>query len=298
MEDEEPHSHSHSQSQSQRASLPPGCRFYPSEELLLRYYLTNKNANRDGDFYGSDLITELDLYNHDPFELPDASCFSYGYRGSKRHWYCYTVRVVKDARRVRMKVKTGFWLRKGRVRDVFGNGGNVLLGTRTRFVFYVGNSPKNATRTDRILYEYALVDHLLGSFVLCRVFVKEAHHNKNSPSEIGLSCCAEESVSAVRHVGVQYDGYARADVVEGRVCDDSSVDRKNGCASEQDDRQVLTEPVSVAPFQCSAAGPQGCQQERLSGLPGGSALFIEAVTSRQLLLSILEEDFIELNDLA
>ena len=41
--------------------------------------------------------------------------------------------------------------------------------------------------------------------MLCRVVNKPPH--KNSPSEIGLSCCAEESVVAVvRHVGVQCDG--------------------------------------------------------------------------------------------
>ncbi|KAK7291108.1 hypothetical protein RIF29_06000 [Crotalaria pallida] len=162
---------------SHRATLPPGCRFYPSEELLLRYYLTNKNTARndtgnrnlnlnrvddddDDDFYGSDLIRELDLYGYDPFELPDTACFSYGYGGRKRHWYCYTVRVLKDGTR-RRRVKSGFWVKKGRVRDVFGGGGAVL-GRRTRFVFYVGNSTRSAVRTDWTLYEYALVNHLLG----------------------------------------------------------------------------------------------------------------------------------------
>jgi len=38
-------------------------------------------------------------------------------------------------------------------------------------------------------------------------------------------------------------------------------------------------------------------QERLSGLPCDGALLIEAVIPRQHMLSILEEDFIELNDL-
>lgn len=39
-------------------------------------------------------------------------------------------------------------------------------------------------------------------------------------------------------------------------------------------------------------------QGKLSGLPGGGAIFAEALTSQQHLLSILEEDFIELDDLA
>lgn len=270
--------------------LPPGCRFYPSEELLLRYYLANKNENLEEGFYGSDLIRELNLYDHDPFELPDAACFSYGYGGRKRHWFCYT--VTKDTKRRRRKVKSGFWLRKGKVRDILGNGNsNAVLGTRTRFVFYFGNSIKNATKTDWILYEYALVDRVMASFVLCRVVNKPPR--KNSLSEIGLSCCAEDS-SAVRHVGVQHDGCVGSDVVNAVVCaDDKFVDIENEiaenpirCGGEHDDRAA---PVSVA---------QGSQQERLSGLPSGSALFIEAMTSQQQLLSILEEDFIEMNDIA
>ena len=56
-------------------------------------------------------------------------------------------------------MKSGFWLRKGKVTNVMGNGGNVVLGTRTRFIFSAGSSIKNAKRTDWVLYEYALVDH-------------------------------------------------------------------------------------------------------------------------------------------
>ncbi|KAK7383154.1 hypothetical protein VNO78_28825 [Psophocarpus tetragonolobus] len=278
--------------QHANAALPPGYRFYPSEEVLLRYYLTKKNENREGGFYGSDLIMELNLYDHNPFELPDAACFSYGFQGRKRHWFCYT--VTKDTRRRSRKAKGGFWLRKGRVRDIFGDAGDVVLGTRTRFVFYQGNSLKNASRTDWILYEYSLLDRVLASFVLCRV-VNKPHH-KNSPSEIGLSCCAEESfVATVRHVGVQHDGCVGNDVVEAKLCDDGFVTRENKIAEnsirvggEDDDPAAR---VSVAP------GSQPVQ-ERLSGLPSDSALFNEAVTSQQHMLSILEEDFIELNDIA
>lgn len=147
---------------SQCASLSPGCRFYPSEQQLLCYYLTNKNssANEDGHFCGCNVIREIDLYDHDPFGLPDVASFSYGYRGRKRHWYCYSVRAVKGTRRKRRKVKSGYWIRQGKVRDVLSSGGKVVLGTRTSFVFYLGNSSEDAVRTDWMLYEYALLDHL------------------------------------------------------------------------------------------------------------------------------------------
>ena len=101
------------------------------------------------------------------------------------------------------------------------------------------------------------------SFVLCRVFVKPRY--KNSASEIGLSCCAEESASAVRHIGVQHDEHVTSDVVEAKVCDDSSIDRKNEisvhplrCASENE-HQVMNARDSGATFQCSV-DPQGSQQ--------------------------------------
>ncbi|TKY57837.1 NAC domain-containing protein 68 [Spatholobus suberectus] len=272
------------------ALLPPGIGFCPSEELLLGYYLTNKNHNRERDFDGSDLIKELDLYNHYPFELPDSACFSYGYQGRKRHWFCYTVR--KETKRGSRNVKSGFWLRKGRVLDIFGNGGNAVLGTRTAFVFYAGNSVKNAIRTDWILYEYALVDRVMAPFVLCRVVNKPRH--ENNPSEIALGSNADGGDSpAVRHVGVQHDGFVGTDVVGAKVCDDVFVAGENGiaenpvgCGGEHDDGAA---PVSV---------PQGSQPERLFGLPNGSEMSIEAMTSQQHILSILKEDFIELNDIA
>ncbi|KAI4336996.1 hypothetical protein L6164_015460 [Bauhinia variegata] len=320
-----------------RATLPPGCRFYPSEEQLLSYYLTNKNANTSSDenenIYGCNLIRELDLYDHDPFELPAISCFSYGYRGRKRHWYCYTASVVKETRGKSRKTKSGYWRRKGRVRNVFANGGNAVVGTRTKFVFYLRNSLNNAVKTNWTMYEYALVDHLKASFVLCRVFVKPCLRNslsenglssyaeesvsaasfvlcrvfvkpclRNSLSENGLSSYAEESVSAARHIGIQHDGYVTPDIVAAKMSDDTSIDRNNEIsvyplrpANELDSHQVLTAPVSPANFQNSPA-PQGSQQARFSGLLDVDAMSVEDLTSQHL-LSILEADFIELDDL-
>lgn len=141
-------------------SLPPGCRFYPSKEQLFSHYLTNKNAG-GSNFCGCDLIRELDLFDYDPFHLPDFSCFSYGYRGTKRHWYFYSVRVLNSAKRKTWKVKNGYWIRQGRVRKVLSSGGGKMrLGIRTTFVFYLGNSRKNASRTNWMLYEYSQIGHV------------------------------------------------------------------------------------------------------------------------------------------
>ena len=55
---------------------------------------------------------------------------------------------------------------------------------------------------DCYFHESDCLYHLQASFVLCRVFVKP--RAGNSVSENVLNSCAEESVSAVRHIGTQH----------------------------------------------------------------------------------------------
>ncbi|KAJ9186763.1 hypothetical protein P3X46_002300 [Hevea brasiliensis] len=292
------------------SSLPPGCRFYPSDQHLLCYYLTSKNhTNIDADdgnrnVSGYDLIKELDLYSHEPFDLPENACYAYGCGGRKRHWYCYTnVRFLSEGRGGRSRrAKGGYWRRSGRVRNVVEPGGKVVVGTRTRFVFYLENSVKNATRTDWVLYEYSLNDHVKASYVLCRVFFKS--RGGNSISENMLSSCAEESVSAVRHVGIQHDGFLTPDIVEAKVHQSSTVDRKNDLSryamrlSTELGDQVTTTPISDGSFQFPSASQSNVESNKPVSTPGlsGGDIFVDAETDQHL-VSILKGDFIELHDL-
>eukprot|EP00249_Psilotum_nudum_P024434 c29182_g3_i1 orf=209-478(-) len=50
------------------ASMPPGFRFYPTDEELLGYYLKRKTLQGR---FEHDVIAELDLYKHEPWDLPD-----------------------------------------------------------------------------------------------------------------------------------------------------------------------------------------------------------------------------------
>nr|AIA57508.1 NAC domain-containing protein [Boehmeria nivea] len=149
--------------------LPPGCRFYPAEEELLHDYLAGKNAGAgggarsEGNF--SDHIRELELYKHDPFDLPSSACYAYGSGGRKTHWFCYVGNAAAAAAAGRgsgakRRAKSGFWRRKVRSKAVVGRGGKGDLGTRTTFVFYLGNSSKTAVKTDWILYEYAPIERI------------------------------------------------------------------------------------------------------------------------------------------
>ncbi|XP_027148938.1 NAC domain-containing protein 72-like [Coffea eugenioides] len=245
--------------------LPPGSRFYPSEQQLVCYYLTSKNNGTN--CYGKDVIKELDLYNFNPFNLPESGCFRFGSGGRRRHWYCYVRRVVLRERGRTRVAGGGYWKKRGRVRDVIEAGaGKVVVGTRKSFDFYSGDSHENAVRTRWVLYEYALIDHHMGSFVLCRVFNKsDLGHNL---SEHNISSCGEESVATVRHIGVQYDGSVTSVIEESKMHDKGT---------QNDDNEVLKLPTG-----------QGNELDETISLKP---------VSEQDLKTILEGDYIEVDDL-
>lgn len=47
--------------------LAPGFRFHPTDEELVRYYLRRKIYGRT---FKSDLISEIDIYKVEPWDLP------------------------------------------------------------------------------------------------------------------------------------------------------------------------------------------------------------------------------------
>uniref|UniRef100_A0A2P2IVH2 NAC transcription factor 061 n=1 Tax=Rhizophora mucronata TaxID=61149 RepID=A0A2P2IVH2_RHIMU len=192
--------------------LPPGFCFFPSDDQLFTYYLTNKNRTGGAadatpcsvTINGYDVVRELDLYEYSPFELPESACYEYFRHGQRRrHWYCYS--EVRDLAEGRRRAKGGFWIMRGKARGFFLPGGDALIGKRTRFVYYSGESDANAVRTHWVLYEYSLSDRFKASFVLCRVFIKS--HSGNIVSENALGTSTEESTPAACYNGVQHDGF-------------------------------------------------------------------------------------------
>lgn len=55
------------QDQPQQETVMPGFRFHPTEEELIEFYLRRKV---DGKRFNIDLISFLDLYRYDPWDLP------------------------------------------------------------------------------------------------------------------------------------------------------------------------------------------------------------------------------------
>ncbi|KAL6216614.1 hypothetical protein ACLB2K_009835 [Fragaria x ananassa] len=213
-------------------TFPPGCRFHPSEEQLLSYYLLSKKAYPaiPGAY---DWIGELhDLRRLEPSELQNWSWYSYDYKGRKRHWYFYMAGVWEEEK----KTKQGYWKRSGKVRDVFNRQG-VVLGTKTSFVYYEG-SPDTASRTDWVLYRYALANHIEGSFVICRVF---------SRSDSDFNSCDDNNAGVVTPEPVSTTSNQEASHYIGTALPPTPPVGSKPCSQRVDLSHLTTLLVNLAP---------------------------------------------------
>ncbi|KAG6505631.1 hypothetical protein ZIOFF_037996 [Zingiber officinale] len=158
--------------------LPPGFRFHPTDEELVVHYLKKKAASAP---LPVAIITEVDLYKFDPWELPD--------------WYFFSPRDRKypNGGRPNQAATSGYWKATGTDKPILtSDRSQVKVGVKKALVFYRGKPPKGV-KTNWIMHEYRLVDdhyrhrssgppHVankkrggslrLDDWVLCRIYKK------------------------------------------------------------------------------------------------------------------------------
>lgn len=149
------------------STLPPGFRFYPSDEELVCHYLYKKVANER---ISEGTLVEVDLHNHEPWELPDVA------KLSATEWYFFSFRDRKYATgsRTNRATKTGYWKATGKDRTVYDASTRAIVGMRKTLVFYLGRAP-NGAKTGWVMHEFRLETPQSPpkeDWVLCRVFHK------------------------------------------------------------------------------------------------------------------------------
>ncbi|GLT67324.1 hypothetical protein SLA2020_396410 [Shorea laevis] len=156
-------------------SLPPGFRFYPTDEELLVQYLCRKVA---GQQFSLQLIAEIDLYKFDPWDLPSKALFG------EKEWYFFSPRDRKypNGSRPNRVAGTGYWKATGTDKVIMTEGRKV--GIKKALVFYIGKAPKG-TKTNWIMHEYRLTENQrkngsskLDDWVLCRIYKKNSSSQK------------------------------------------------------------------------------------------------------------------------
>lgn len=156
-------------------SLPPGFRFFPTDEELLVQYLCRKVA---GQQFSLQIIGEIDLYKFDPWVLPNKAIFG------EKEWYFFSPRDRKypNGSRPNRVAGSGYWKATGTDKVITTEGRKV--GIKKALVFYVGKAPKG-TKTNWIMHEYRLLEpsrksgsSKLDEWVLCRIYKKNSSSQK------------------------------------------------------------------------------------------------------------------------
>ncbi|XP_015968039.1 protein CUP-SHAPED COTYLEDON 3-like [Arachis duranensis] len=154
------------------ASLPPGFRFYPSDEELVCHYLYKKITNQQ---LLKGTLVEIDLHICEPWQLPKVA------KLNANEWYFFSFRDRKYATgfRTNRATTSGYWKATGKDRTVQDPLTQEVVGMRKTLVFYRNRAP-NGIKTGWIMHEFRLeTPHMppKEDWVLCRVFHKSKEEN-------------------------------------------------------------------------------------------------------------------------
>ncbi|XP_071698680.1 NAC domain-containing protein 35-like [Rutidosis leptorrhynchoides] len=145
----------------------PGFRFHPTEEELVEFYLRRKV---EGKKFNVELITFLDLYRYDPWELPALAAIG------EKEWFFYVPRDRKyrNGDRPNRVTTSGYWKATGADRMIKTDQNSRSIGLKKTLVFYSGKAPKGI-RSRWIMNEYRLPQHEFerlqkAEISLCRVY--------------------------------------------------------------------------------------------------------------------------------
>lgn len=152
--------------QHEHDMVMPGFRFHPTEEELIEFYLRRKV---EGKRFNVELITFLDLYRYDPWELPALAAIG------EKEWFFYVPRDRKyrNGDRPNRVTTSGYWKATGADRMIRTENFR-SIGLKKTLVFYSGKAPKGI-RTSWIMNEYRLphqdTERLQKAEIsLCRVY--------------------------------------------------------------------------------------------------------------------------------
>ncbi|KAL6598441.1 hypothetical protein ACP70R_046140 [Stipagrostis hirtigluma subsp. patula] len=178
------------QGEQQMEHLPPGFRFFPTDEELITHYLARKAMDAS---FTTPAIRDVDLYKSEPWDLPSQQAAAGGERDLPEHCYFFCRRGSRcpSGVRARRATRLGYWKSTGKDKAVHSRAIGHLVGTKKTLVFYGGRAPRGQ-KTGWVMHEYKLGDRsssaLLGEaqseWVICRVFMKHHHMSERNKLEM------------------------------------------------------------------------------------------------------------------
>ncbi|TVU36409.1 hypothetical protein EJB05_18342, partial [Eragrostis curvula] len=135
------------------SGLPPGYRFYPTEEELICFYLRNRLDGLRGDI--ERVIPVVEVYAVDPWQLPEIQERQLGAgAGEGEPWFYFCPRQEREARggRPSRTTPSGYWKAAGTPGVVY-SADRRAIGMKKTMVFYRGRAP-SGTKTNWKMNEY------------------------------------------------------------------------------------------------------------------------------------------------
>ncbi|XP_024539264.1 protein FEZ isoform X1 [Selaginella moellendorffii] len=155
----------------------PGFRFHPTDEELLTFYLHRKVEHKP---LAIEVITQLDIYKFDPWELPgkdhpriliessrsaryqlwissvSAGASSTGCGEQASYFFCPRDRKYRNSSRPNRVTSGGFWKATGTDRVVHSaKPGHKCIGLKKSLVFYKGRAAR-PVKTDWMMHEFRM----------------------------------------------------------------------------------------------------------------------------------------------
>lgn len=143
--------------------LPPGFRFFPSDEELVVHFLYRKASLLP---CHPDIIPSLNLRHVDPWDL-DGKALQGG-----NQWYFFTQRIQNRVS------PNGYWVPVG-IDDPITSS-NRVVGMKKTLVFYIGQAPCGV-KTDWVMLEY----HLMDGSTNCSTSGSSTHSKRRSSRKRG-----------------------------------------------------------------------------------------------------------------
>ncbi|KAL6190131.1 hypothetical protein ACLB2K_036530 [Fragaria x ananassa] len=177
----------------QECNLPPGYRFSPVDDELVLFYLFNKILGRNIPL--TDVVKEIDLYEHDPDQLPQGD-YRHGTKRCEAYYFTNVEQVYSRQGKVTKRTtKGGYWKVTSEGKKVTYGDDEIVVGFKTSMLFNKGHVPApRGTISSFIMHEYRVnpsivpVDVLNGSirakierFVVCKIVNKEKEAGQEGP---------------------------------------------------------------------------------------------------------------------
>ncbi|CAO2162041.1 unnamed protein product [Urochloa humidicola] len=245
-------------------NLPPGFGFYPSDTELVGHYLKRKIH---GQKIEDNLITEVDIYKHEPWDLP-AMC-NFPLKDNKWHFFASRDRKYPTGARSNRATVAGYWKSTGKDRAIKLN--KKTLGTKKTLVFHEGRPP-SGRRTEWIMHEYYIDEKecqvspdMKDAFVLCRV-TKRTDWALDNDNEVGVrNPHPQQPIDAAAAV---LSVVKPEDAAASVICAEESGDRN---PDPQQPIDAATSVVSVTKPEDAAASVISAEEPNLVATPVSTA---------------------------